>query len=81
MTNTYKRHPSLPTSNLINLHFPATDNDILKEIKTTNELLKIMINIMLENRYDQENYNKLLDEKYDKSMTEKLRDIEETQNK
>jgi len=28
------------------MHFPATDNDILREIKTTNEYMKIMIDRM-----------------------------------
>ena len=37
---------SLPKSDLIDLHFPATDNDILREIKTTNEYMKIMIDRM-----------------------------------
>jgi hypothetical protein len=40
------RAASLPDSNLIDLHFPATDNDILREIKTTNEYMKIMIDRM-----------------------------------
>jgi|KBSMisStaDraftv2_1062788.scaffolds.fasta_scaffold49636_2 hypothetical protein len=41
-----ERSASLPESNLIDLHFPATDNDILREIKTTNEYMKIMIDRM-----------------------------------
>ena len=41
-----ERAASLPESNLIDLHFPATDNDILREIKTTNEYMKIMIDRM-----------------------------------
>jgi hypothetical protein len=41
-----ERVASLPESNLIDLHFPATDNDILREIKTTNEYMKIMIDRM-----------------------------------
>ncbi len=41
-----KESASLPESNLIDLHFPATDNDILREIKTTNEYMKIMIDRM-----------------------------------
>ena len=41
-----ERSASLPEPNLIDLHFPATDNDILREIKTTNEYMKIMIDRM-----------------------------------
>ena len=41
-----ERSASLPESNLIDLHFPATDNDILREIKTTNEYMKIVIDRM-----------------------------------
>ena len=46
MTKIDERSASLPESNLIDLHFPATDNDILREIKTTNEYMKIMIDRM-----------------------------------
>ena len=43
MTNIGERFQSPSAPNLSDLYFPATDNDILREIKTTNELLKIMI--------------------------------------
>ena len=46
MTKIIERSSSLPSSNPIDLQLPATDNDILREIKTTNELLKIMIDKM-----------------------------------
>jgi hypothetical protein len=46
MTKIIERSLSLPTANSIDLQLPATDNDILREIKTTNELLKIVIDKM-----------------------------------
>jgi hypothetical protein len=46
MTKIIERSSSLPMSNSIDQQLPAKDNDVLKEIKTTNELLKIMIDKM-----------------------------------
>jgi hypothetical protein len=53
-------------SNLSNTNFPATEDDILREIKTTNAILRQMMNVMTEIRSDLKHYNKLLDENYNK---------------
>jgi hypothetical protein len=47
-----------------NLSNMASKEDILNEIRITNELLRQMIKIMYEIRFDLQNTNKLLFENY-----------------